>query len=238
MKILGFRNCSIEQIKKYVEESFSIAQVLKKMRLKCTGGNYTYFHKVIRENNIDISHFTGKLWCKGKHTDTYSRPIEDYLNNEAPISSTKLRRKLLNNGIKINKCELCGITSWNDAPLVMHLHHKDGNHFNNNLDNLQILCPNCHSQTDTYSGKKNKEQDIESKKKAKSKKKIKKEVFVRGASHLGVNRRVERPETFDLFKKELNDLGNNYCAMGRKYGVSDNAIRKWERVYKKYEKIS
>lgn len=54
------------------------------------------------------------------------------------------------------KCEICGIKTWLGKPIVLQIHHLDGNHKNNSVDNLQLLCPNCHTQTDTYSNKKRK----------------------------------------------------------------------------------
>lgn len=72
------------------------------------------------------------------------------------ITSHKLKLKLLKEGIKEYKCEICEITEWNGQSAPLELDHIDGNHFNNKLDNLRILCPNCHSLTATNSGKKNK----------------------------------------------------------------------------------
>lgn len=80
--------------------------------------------------------------------------LEDILNNKYPYyQAYKLKNKLLNAGIKENKCEICGITEWNNMPLNMELHHIDGNKYNNSLDNLILLCPNCHAQTDNYRAK-------------------------------------------------------------------------------------
>lgn len=90
---------------------------------------------------------------------THKKPIivyalEDILNNKYPYyQAYKLKNKLLNAGIKENKCEICGITEWNNMPLNMELHHIDGNKYNNSLDNLILLCPNCHAQTDNYRAK-------------------------------------------------------------------------------------
>ena len=67
--------------------------------------------------------------------------------------SYKLKQRLLNEHIKINKCDECGIDNWNDKPLNMELHHIDGNRSNHLLENLAMLCPNCHSQTDTFRAK-------------------------------------------------------------------------------------
>jgi DNA-binding transcriptional ArsR family regulator len=64
-----------------------------------------------------------------------------------------LKLRLLKEGLKDNRCELCGITEWHGKPLNMQLHHRDGDGTNNQLENLELLCPNCHAQTDTYGGR-------------------------------------------------------------------------------------
>lgn len=89
---------------------------------------------------------------KGANGPNAYKPASYYIDNNIPISSYKLKIKIIKDGLKENKCELCGISMWNGIELPLELHHKDGNHFNNNLDNLQILCPNCHSIQDGNSG--------------------------------------------------------------------------------------
>jgi len=64
--------------------------------------------------------------------------------------SSKLRKKLIEDGIKKNECEKCGINKWLSKLIPLELHHVDGNRFNNKLENLQILCPNCHSLTPNH----------------------------------------------------------------------------------------
>lgn len=95
--------------------------------------------------------YEGAQGARGRDTDyTPSKlPLELFVDRPY-MTSHKLKLRLYSDGIKEPKCEMCGIESWLGKPLSMHLHHVDGNRFNNNLDNLQILCPNCHTQTDTY----------------------------------------------------------------------------------------
>ena len=71
-----------------------------------------------------------------------------YTKKKQPSSKTK--DVLINHKLKENKCEICGITEWNGKPITFQLHHKNGNPKDDRLENLQILCPNCHSQTDTF----------------------------------------------------------------------------------------
>jgi len=76
-----------------------------------------------------------------------------YLQDSKDIQSNKVRKKLLDEGYKEYKCEKCGLSSWLNNPIPLELHHKDGNHYNNSLENFQLLCPNCHAFTDSYRGK-------------------------------------------------------------------------------------
>jgi 5-methylcytosine-specific restriction endonuclease McrA len=80
-------------------------------------------------------------------------PIELYLVKGRDTCRTHLKRRLLGEGLKVNRCEACGLTQWRGQPLSMALHHLNGDGRDNRLENLQLLCPNCHAQTDNYSGK-------------------------------------------------------------------------------------
>lgn len=90
--------------------------------------------------------YAGQQNKKGqqKGTNTYL-PALHYIENHLPIQSHKLKEKLIRDGIKQNCCELCGVSEWRGVKLPLELHHKNGNHQDNELENLQILCPNCHS---------------------------------------------------------------------------------------------
>ena len=80
-------------------------------------------------------------------------PLLEYLQNSEDIQSNKVRVKLLKEGYKEHKCECCGLTTWLDGPIPLELHHKDGDHKHNVLENYELLCPNCHALTDSYRGK-------------------------------------------------------------------------------------
>ena len=93
----------------------------------------------------------------GKGTTKPSKVVVDtelILNGEYPAFQTfKLKKRLLKENILQNKCDICGIVEWNGQPLSLELHHKDGVSSNHRLENLQILCPNCHSQTNNFRAK-------------------------------------------------------------------------------------
>ena len=83
----------------------------------------------------------------------HAKPLEELLISGRRCGRWNLKRRLLAEGLKENRCELFGISEWQRRPPAMQLHHKDGDGTNNELDNLELLCPNCHSQTDTYGGR-------------------------------------------------------------------------------------
>ena len=79
---------------------------------------------------------------------------QDILDGKYPTYQTfKLKLRLLEEGYKTHKCEHCGRTEWNGYPIPLELHHKDGDSHNHSIDNLELLCLNCHAQTDTFRSK-------------------------------------------------------------------------------------
>lgn len=145
---------TIEDVKRAVEQSKSKANVLRLLGLRPIGGNYRTLDRIITENNIDISHFTGKGWNVGlqfKCSKSFSN--EDiFIENSKYKSTWRLREryKIIKN---ISYCEICGTKEWLGKPISLEIHHKNGINTDNRLENLIILCPNCHSQTDNYRGK-------------------------------------------------------------------------------------
>lgn len=141
-----------ENLSKLVKESYSIAEVCKKLGLKPAGGNYYTIHKYCDLYGIDLSEFVGMGW---KNIDVLNNqnktPLSDIFNNQTNFKSSHLKKRLIEAGIKENICEICKCTNvWQNKPITLQLHHKNGNHFDNSLENLQILCPNCHSQQESH----------------------------------------------------------------------------------------
>jgi len=83
----------------------------------------------------------------------YPMPIEDLLVADTYRSRHNIKLRLLGAGIKQDRCEVCGLTEWRGEPLSMALHHINGDGRDNRLENLQLLCPNCHSQTANFSAR-------------------------------------------------------------------------------------
>ena len=133
-----------------IKTSVSLIEVCRKANSVPTTGNYNTLKRIISKNNIDISHFKRISGLFHEKKD-----ITQYLKKGVNVSSFKLKNKLLNEGIKEHKCEnpLCGLTEWQGKPIPLELHHINGDNTDNRLENLQLLCPNCHAQTETYGGK-------------------------------------------------------------------------------------
>ena len=89
--------------------------------------------------------YKGQQSKKGQVKGTSYKTAEYYISNNKVITSSRLRDKLIRDGIKKSCCELCGLSEWMGHLLPLELHHKNGDHYDNELSNLEILCPNCHS---------------------------------------------------------------------------------------------
>lgn len=142
-----------ELVAKAVAESHSIREVLKRLGLAPAGGNYESVRKAIRKYELDSSHFKGQGHLRGKSHDYNKRPLTEILRRGKLENTFRLKRRLIASGLKSHRCEWCGLTSWMGRPVPLELHHKDGDRTNNVLDNLELVCPNCHAQTDNYRGK-------------------------------------------------------------------------------------
>lgn len=135
-----------------VSASFTLAEVLRRLGLRAAGGNYATIRNAIAQAGLDTSHFNGQAWSKNVVLGA-RRTLDAYLSTTYPISSHRLRLRLINEGIFSAKCNKCGGMEWLGEPIPLELDHRDGNPRNNQLENLELLCPNCHAQTSTYRGK-------------------------------------------------------------------------------------
>jgi len=205
-----------------VENNESKSNICKFLNCKPETLN-SYLNKL----NIDYS---GNKGLKGKKISSNRISVYDYIEKDV-VSASKLRKLLIRDGLKEKKCECCGLDEWMGKPIPLELHHVDENRFNNKLENLKILCSNCHMQEHNYSNSKKK----------KTPNKIKEMKTCQCGSEINVrsimcekcwgikNRKVVRPP-FNQLLSEVREMG--YSGTGRKYGVSDNTIRKWLNSFK------
>jgi ferredoxin len=133
-----------------------MAEVLRKIGLSVTSGNYRPVRRRIKVLGLDTSHWIGNRQI-GKKTGTMARscPTEDILvENSGYQNRTSLKKRLLADGLLKNECALCGQEpEWKGKPLVMILDHINGVNDDHRRENLRMLCPNCNSQQDTFAGR-------------------------------------------------------------------------------------
>lgn len=152
-----------ENLVSLAKESLSIAQLLRKLGLTDNGGSRSHVNKYIRLYEIDVSHFTGQVWNQGEKYRQIcpAQPLEEILIERSEYrSTTKLKLRMLKEGLLQNKCQVCQTVDWQERPLTLHLDHINGCPSDNRITNLRLLCPNCHSQTETYSNKRRKSKPI------------------------------------------------------------------------------
>jgi hypothetical protein len=150
---------SDEDFRYLVSNSINGRDLVEKLGLK-QGGSYNRVLKRVHMLGCDTNHWIkgpGLSWSKGLIDPTKcATKAEKYLckNGKTSISSNILKIKCLKEGLLDNVCYECGLCpEWENQRLVLHLDHINGDKYDNRLENLRILCPNCHSQTDNYCNK-------------------------------------------------------------------------------------
>lgn len=213
-------NISQEELTEISKTALSYSDILRSFGYVRSGANTSKLKKLLNEYGIM---FTTRNGAKFHGIRKSQVPIEDILANKVPYESKHLKVRLIKSGILEAKCSNCGCgDSWFGKPLTLQLDYINGNHEDNSLENLRLLCPNCHSQTPTW-GMRNKLKVVK--------------VCLKCGNSLprtnksglckpcGQYKKVEtRPP-----KEELLELINKrgFEATGRQFGVSGNAVRKW-----------
>ncbi len=150
-----------ERVEQAVKESNCWFDCLMRLGVPKVGGNYRTLKNKVREYQLDVSHFSYKYakTHNGKHMcgRLCNRTNDQIFAEGSRIKMDNLKKVYIERILSGEaKCEKCGITQWQDAPIVFQIHHIDGNHQNHSIDNIILLCPNCHSQTENYSNRKRK----------------------------------------------------------------------------------
>ncbi|MFI0033975.1 HNH endonuclease signature motif containing protein [Streptomyces mutabilis] len=147
-----------EILEPVVAQSTSVNEVLRRLGLDPVGGHNTHISRRIKAYGLDTSHFTSVVrtdWQR--HNQRRRTPGEILVEDTSPrarrIPGSRLKRAMRELGVE-ERCALCGVEAvWFGEPLPLEVDHIDGNWRNNRLENLRMLCPNCHSATDTYRGR-------------------------------------------------------------------------------------
>lgn len=222
------RSISDLQLRYAVTEVESVRSLFRNLNVALSGSNYQMLWERIRSLGLDVSHWTGQAHLRGKHHNWNPRqPLEKVLCVDSSYPRGCLKSRLIEEGLLPNKCSnpKCGVsTDWLGDPLMLVLDHINGIHNDNRLGNLRLLCPNCNSQTPTFSGRN-----------------IHREThpgclctdcsipISRGATRCKrctgklSPTKIQWPSNADLIHRV--DI-SSYSAVARDLGVSDNAIRK------------
>jgi hypothetical protein len=228
---------SEEELRRVVPAATSMTEVLRHFGLRPAGGNHRVLRRWLDAWSISTDHFTGTP--PPRHREPI--PLENVLVEHSTYNRHSLKQRLYEAGLKDRFCELCGQNEcWNGRHMSLILDHINGVADDNRLANLRIVCPNCNATFDTHCGRANArtlaDQACE-RCGAAFRPKTSRQRFCsrecgtrwerRGLSRPGA-RRVERPP-YEVLVAEVEALG--WSAVGRRYGVSDNAVRKWVRAY-------
>ncbi len=218
--------------------SDSLGDVLRAYGLRAAGGNYRQLGLAIERWQIPVAHFTYRT-RRRPSSGAVGIPLLEVLTEHSTYHRGSLKRRLYREGLKERRCELCGLgEEWNGAPISLVLDHVNGVHDDNRLENLRIVCPNCNATLPTHCGRN-----------------LPRSRPSRPCAGCGLDfhpgrpetrfcsrvcwhrtrRAVPRPTTRRVPRPPLEQLlaeiaATSWAAVGRKYGVSDNAIRKWVRV--------
>lgn len=225
-----YRNYTDEDVVRYTKEVHSLRQLLGKLNLKEAGGNYDNIRRLLQKLGADTSHWMGPGWNKGKQ-------LKDWT---AYARASAVKPHLIKK--RGHRCEECHITEWRGLPVVLEIHHIDGDRTNNAVDNLFLICPNCHSMTDNWRGRGNKCTNTKQlsakppRKTESTRKKIVNKLCTccskpisklahrcKSCSKYLQNTKIEWPAHSVLTKMVLD---KGYCQTGNELGVSDNAVRK------------
>ena len=218
------REYAIDKLIENADKCINMLDLCHKMGIEHVGGeDYKEIRELARELGLTLKFsYKRSLWSKSER-----KPINEILvENSEYKNTTTLKNRLLKEGIKENVCEICGINEWNGKPISLQIHHINGIHTDNRLENLMLLCPNCHSQTDTYAGKNTNK-------------------YISGTTRCTSQKRTMSKEEWENFREnawsknhpaketliEIFLQTGSFLQTGKVYGVSDNAIKKWFKHY-------
>lgn len=219
-----------QHFSKIISNSKNISDACRKLNGNTGCGNRQTVKKYIRKYNLDVSHFSNRIY---NNINNFKKiQLSEILIKNSTFSKTHLKDRLYDAGIKERICEKCGQDeNWNGEHMSLILDHENGVDNDNRIKNLKILCPNCNATLPTHGGKN---------KTTFSNIKIS-NICICGESITNnatmcikcrdlKQQTVVRPP-YDILIKEIKEIG--YVNVGKKYGVSDNAIRKWVKKYER-----
>lgn len=207
-----------EQLVKAIEGATSKREILERLGIRAAGGNYRTLNKYVEKYELILPEYNAFPQVRPPSKGIYSKPLEEVLTVDSTYNRANLKKRLINAGLLSLICANCGLgPHWNGKPLVLQLEHLNGIWNDNRLENLCLLCPNCHTQTKTYAGK---------------------NVAVKNYCNCGIQihrksnscRKCGTKEVINWPSMEVliktYEAEPNLTKMAKELGVSDNAVKK------------
>jgi hypothetical protein len=215
------------KLEEIVKNSKTQTECLHKLGLRAAGGNFNTLKKYIKKYNIDVTHFNSdEVRIEKLNLSTKNRKIQlnEILVEGSFYNRSRMKERLYECGIKERNCELCGQgEEWMGKKMSLIIDHINGVWNDNRIENLRIVCPNCNATLSTHCGKKLKTKECNQ---------DMRKVFTKNKEDFYKNRRKSERPDYNTLIDEIEKFG--YVQTGKKYNVSDNAIRKWVKYYEKY----
>lgn len=238
MFVAGQVGFTEQELREAVAASLCYSDVLRRLGMRPAGGNHRTIQKYVRAWGISTAHFDPNA-ARARATSSRARPLVDLLVVGSTFSRGHLKERLYAAGIKRRECEMCGQGEiWNGHRIALILDHINGIATDNRIENLRIVCPNCAAALPTHCGR-NKAMieprtcvgcGASFRARASRQSYCSKECGAHAPPPPGPRphtRKVARPPV-EVILREVGELG--YTGVANRYGVSDNAVRKWLRV--------
>ena len=218
------REYAIDKLIENADKCVNMLDLCHRMGIENVGGeDYKEIRQLALKLGLELKFTYKRDTICNYHPRIETKDI--LVENSTYKDATKLKKRLIEEGIKEYRCEGCKRTEWEGVPIPLQIHHVNGIHNDNRLENIQLLCPNCHSLTDTYAGK--------NANRGNSTKYIKKEKTPTVISPIYKETEKKFEDTHPSKEDLMNDFRElkSFVKVGKKYNVSDNGIRRWCEHY-------
>jgi hypothetical protein len=237
------------EARRAVAESLSFAEALRRLGMRAAGGNHLTLKKYVELWKIPTDHFDPLFAQRRALGRREIKPLDAILVERSHYSRGSLKKRLYAAGLKQRTCELCGQGElWRGRRMALILDHVNGVATDHRLENLRIVCPNCAATLDTHCGRNLRlvnDRVCEACEQTYRPTHVDQRYCSQycGIHHERPHLRVPRPDTrkvprptYEQLKEDLAHM--SWLAVGRKYGVTDNAVRKWMRWYERDEEAA